>query len=116
MSGNAKGWKLRGEVSWEDAVAKLLPHQRNFMGRPERNVAYVGGMGSGKSVALCMLCIANALRDPGGFSLVGRLNYPALINSTMRIFLELVPERWGDFQPTARIFKFVNGHEVLFHH
>jgi PBSX family phage terminase large subunit len=116
MSGNSKGWKLRGEVSWEDAVAKLLPHQRNFMGRPERNVAYVGGMGSGKSVALCMLCIANALRDPGGFSLVGRLNYPALINSTMRIFLELVPERWGDFQPTARIFKFVNGHEVLFHH
>ena len=112
----AKSWKLHGEISFESAVNGLLPHQKAFIGRPERNAAYVGGMGSGKSVALCLLCILNATRDPGGFSLVGRLNYPALINSTMRIFLELVPEKYGEFQPTAKTFRFINGHEVLFHH
>ncbi len=81
----------------------LLEHQKKFLARTERNAAYVGGMGSGKSVALCILAIWNAMRDPGGFSLVGRLNYPALIESTMRIFLELVPEHYGDFQPTSSI-------------
>ena len=112
----SKSWKLRGEIDWDTAITGLLPHQRAFIGRPERNAAYVGGMGSGKSVALCILCISNALRDPGGFSLVGRLNYPALINSTMRIFIELVPERFGEFHPTAKTFRFFNGHEVVFHH
>src|SRR6266568_4615478 len=112
----AKSWKLRGEINFEQAMDGLLPHQRAFLVRPERNAAYVGGMGSGKSVALCLLAIANAMRDPGGFSLIGRLNYPALENSTMRIFLELVPERFGEFLPTAKIFRFVNDHQIKFHH
>lgn len=109
-------WKVRGEVSWEAAIAGLLPHQKAFLARPERNAAFVGGMGSGKSFVLCLLAIANATRDPNGFSLIARLNYPALINSTMKIFLELVPEHYGTFQPTARVFRFRNGHEIVFHH
>jgi PBSX family phage terminase large subunit len=115
-SSKAKGWKLRGEIDFATAVAKLTDTQKRFLGRAERNAAFVGGMGSGKSVILCLLAIANGMRDPGGFSLIGRLNYPALENSTMRIFLELVPENYGDFLPTAKIFRFVNGHEIKFHH
>jgi PBSX family phage terminase large subunit len=111
-----KDWKIRGECDWNTAYAGLLPHQKLFLGRPERNAAFVGGMGSGKSFVLCMLAILNAMREPDGFSLIARLNYPALINSTMKIFLELVEERWGDFQPTARTFRFVNGHTIVFHH
>jgi len=112
----ATKWKTHGEVSWEAAIAGLLPHQKAFLARPERNAAFVGGMGSGKSFVLCLLAIANATRDPNGFSLIARLNYPALINSTMKIFLELVPEHYGTFQPTARVFRFRNGHEIVFHH
>lgn len=109
-------WKLHGEVNWDQAVAGLLPHQKAFLGRAERNAAFVGGMGSGKSFVLCLLAILNATRDPNGFSLIARLNYPALINSTMKIFLELVPERFGTFHPTNRVFTFRNGHQIVFHH
>ena len=115
MAAAAK-WKLRGDVDWAGAIQRITDKQRAFLGRAERNAAFVGGMGSGKSVILCMLAIANSMHDPGGFSLIARLNYPALENSTMRIFLELVPENYGEFQPTAKIFRFRNGHEIKFHH
>lgn len=113
-----KGWKSEyvGEINWDGAVQGLLPKQKLFLSRAERNVAYVSGMGGGKSIVLCVLAIANAMRDPNGFSLIARLNYPALINSTMKIFLELVPEHYGTWQPTARTFVFRNGHKVVFHH
>lgn len=111
-----KGWKLKGEIDFEGAVSRITEKQKLFLARAERNAAFVGGMGSGKSVVLCLLAILNATRDPNGFSLIARLNYPALENSTMRIFLELVPERYGDFLPTAKIFRFINGHEIKFHH
>lgn len=111
-----KDWKLKGEVDFAGALARITPTQRTFLGRAERNAAFVGGMGSGKSVVLCLHAIMNAMMEPEGFSLIGRLNYPALENSTMRIFLELVPEQYGDFLPTAKIFKFINGHQIKFHH
>lgn len=112
----SKPWKLKGDIDWDGALARITDKQRAFLARPERNAAFVGGMGSGKSVVLCIRAIINAMQDPDGFSLIGRLNYPALENSTMRIFLELMPERWGEWQPTAKIFKFVNGHQIKFHH
>jgi Phage terminase large subunit len=112
----SKSWKLKGEIDFAGALARITDKQKAFLARAERNAAFVGGMGSGKSVVLCVHAITNAMMNPDGFSLIGRLNYPALENSTMRIFLELVPEHYGDFQPTAKIFKFVNGHQIKFHH
>lgn len=106
----------RGEIDFEGAVAKLLPHQRQFIGSPSRNVAYVGGVGSGKTVALCLTAILNGANEPDGFSLIGRLNMPALINSTMKTFLELVPESEGSWKPSEKRYVFRNGHEVAFLH
>lgn len=107
---------FRGEISFEEAVAKLLPHQRQFIGSPSRNVAYVGGVGSGKTVALCLSAILNGANEPDGFSLIGRLNMPALTNSTMKTFLELVHPEDGDWKPSEKRFIFRNGHEVVFLH
>lgn len=112
----AKGWKPRGEIDLDGAIAGLLPYQRQFIGAPNFAVAAVGGQGSGKSVVLCISAILNALRDPGGFSLMGRLNYPALESSTMKTFLELVPERCGDWKPTPKEFHYTNGHVTTFKH
>src|SRR5215472_11814905 len=83
---------------------------------PQPNAAYVGGQGSGKSIALCATAILNAIDDPNGYSLIGRLNMPALETTTMKTFLELVPETWGKWFNSKKVFKFSNGHEVIFKH
>src|SRR5262245_25286840 len=93
-----------------------MPKQREFIGTPAMNAAYVGGVGSGKTVALCTSIILNAGSDPNGFSLCGRLNMPALESSTLKTFLELVPETYGKWEPTAKRFRFANGHELIFKH
>src|SRR5215472_10521618 len=83
---------------------------------PQPNAAYVGGQGSGKSIALCATAILNAIDDPNGYSLIGRLNMPALETTTMKTFLELVPEGMGDWLASKKMFRFSNGHEVIFRH
>lgn len=93
-----------------------MPKQREFLSTPRRAACFCGGVGSGKTVALCTAAILNSAADPNGFSLIGRLNMPALENSTMKSFLELVPETYGKWEPTAKRFRFMNGHEIIFKH
>src|SRR6266700_3557610 len=45
MSTKGKGWKLRGDCDFEAAISRITPHQKLFLARPERNAAFVGGMG-----------------------------------------------------------------------
>ena len=52
--------QFQGELTFEEAAAGLLPHQKQFMTCPALAAALVGGQGSGKSMALCMLAIAAA--------------------------------------------------------
>ena len=86
-----------GEIDIHGVLESLdrMPHQRQFIAAPQQNAAYVGGQGSGKSIALCATAVLNAVDDPNGYSLIGRLNMPALESTTMKTFLELVPEEWG---------------------
>jgi hypothetical protein len=109
----------QGELELADAITGLekMPKQKHFVTANEFAVAYVGGEGAGKSVALCTSCICNAVIEPNGLSLLGRLNSPALEATTMRTFLELVPGDMGEFkQPPNAKWTFNNGHEVLFRH
>jgi len=109
---------LQGEIEFAEAMAGVarMAHQRDFLEAPERHAAFVGGQGSGKSVALCLCAIMHGAADPGGVSLIGRLNMSALEKTTMRTFLELVPESWGQWQPTRRIYELENGHQFVFSH
>lgn len=109
---------LSGELDFKAAVDNLprMPKQRQFVSSNHFATAYVGGQGSGKSVALCTSIILNAANDPNGFSLVGRLNMPALETSTMKTFLEMVPREWGEWYEQKKVFKFENGHETVFKH
>lgn len=109
---------LAGELTFHQFLDGLerMPKQKQFVSASERNVAYVGGMGSGKSVSLVGSAILNAAAEPNGFSLIGRLNMPALESSTMKTFLEMVPEEYGEWQETKKIFTFHNGHQVIFKH
>jgi hypothetical protein len=78
----------QGEVGYDAALAGLMPHQRELIGAKQRLAALVGGQGNGKTVALCLCAILHAYSEPRGYSLIGRLNMPALIKSTMKTFLE----------------------------
>ena len=107
---------VHGEIDFWGAVEGLLPHQRAFLQSDKRNVALVGGVGGGKSIALCIAALLNMAQDPGGFSLIGRLHMPSLQNTTMKTFLELVPDEWGEWKPSEKRFVAANGHEVVFLH
>jgi hypothetical protein len=109
---------LNGELSFHDALDNLerMPKQKELITAMQPYAAYVGGEGSGKSVALMMDCILNAAAEDNGLTLVGRLNANALETSTMRTFLELIPPEYGEWKPTAKEFSFHNGHQVWFRH
>lgn len=109
---------LSGEIDIYGALESLdrMPHQKKFVGAQQPNAAYVGGQGSGKSVALCTAAILNCYAEPGGFSLMGRLNMPALETTTMKTFLEMVPEGYGEWAEAKKTFTFTNRHQVIFKH
>lgn len=109
---------FQGELEWHDLIKNLdrMPKQREFIASKFFGCAYVGGEGSAKSSGLMASCILNAADDPGGMSLVGRLNMPALETTTLQTFLELVPGDWGTWAEAKKIWTFENGHQVLFRH
>lgn len=109
---------IQGEIDIYGVLERLekMPQQRQFISAAQPNAAYVGGQGSGKSIALCATAILNAIDDPNGYSLIGRLNMPALETTTMKTFLELVPEGVGDWLVSKKMFRFSNGHEMIFRH
>ena len=108
----------QGELELKDAIAGLerMPKQKQFVTSSHFASSYVGGEGAGKSVALCTSCICNALIEPNGLSLLGRLNMPALESTTMRTFLELVPADMGEWAEAKKTWTFSNGHPVMFRH
>jgi Phage terminase large subunit len=108
----------QGELEFHDLVKNLdkMEKQKQFMSSPAFGCAYVGGEGSAKSSGLMATCILNAADDPGGMSLVGRLNMAALETTTLQTFLELVPADWGTWAEAKKIWTFENGHQVLFRH
>ncbi|HEY6336932.1 MAG TPA: phage terminase large subunit [Candidatus Sulfotelmatobacter sp.] len=107
-----------GELEWDSFFQNLprMPKQTRFLGATERMAAIVGGRGSGKTVVLCIDAMQTAIGDPGGVSLIGRLNSPALETSTQRIFLELVKPEWGEWLETKKIWQWKNGHQSVFRH
>lgn len=109
---------LSGEIDIYGAIESLdkMPQQKQFIAAQEPNAAYVGGQGSGKSVALCTAAILNSYAEPNGFSLMGRLNMPALETTTMKTFLEMVPGEYGEWAEAKKQFTFHNGHQVIFKH
>lgn len=109
---------ISGELDLEQFLTNLpkMPKQHQFLTSTAPNLALVGGVGCGKTVGLCATAIIRAELEKDGLSLIARLNVPALETSTMRTFLEMVPDGRGEWMPTRKTYRFHNGHEVIFRH
>lgn len=112
---------IQGEVDFPTALAGILPHQKKFIESASKFTAYIGGFGSGKTVAGCLAMILLGRQIPNGLFLVGRYHYPELVDSTRRTFLELFPQEWvadngkGWVESSNRL-RTTNGTEYLFRH
>ena len=72
-----------------------LPKQQEFLDKTldpkgPKFVAYVGGIGSGKSLIGCITMLSQAVLYPGDY-LIGRQFFPELLVTTYKTFLEICP-------------------------
>src|SRR5262249_28897387 len=65
--------------------------QRPFHASPARYKLLLGAAGSGKTVALCMEDILEAMDYPGSQGVVFRRYYPTLRDTTKKTYLEVCP-------------------------
>jgi hypothetical protein len=68
----------------------LLKHQRELIESSERYVAFVGGYGSGKTLAASILAVLLSMTVPGNVGIVARRSYSKLHDSTWRMLLEVL--------------------------
>jgi len=76
-------------LEWE-----LLPKQAQFLEllNEKRYVAYIGGMGSGKTTIGCIAGILETVRVGDNLGLVARRTYRELRDTTRETFLRLIPQ------------------------
>jgi len=100
------------------------PVQAELILAPEYEVAAVTGMGAGKTYAACVAAFRHAVKYPGAFVLVGRLTFRELVDTTKKMFYEMVenkklrsfivkPANW-DYRERTNVVRFKNGAEILF--
>lgn len=93
---------------------ELLPAQRDFVAARERFVAFVGGVGSGKTVAGAVKTLYYAHHHAGALGLVGAPNRTMLRDVTIRSLLELLPEQWvRERRLSEGAITLRNGSEIL---
>jgi hypothetical protein len=92
----------------------LLPAQAEFVAAEERFVAFIGGVGSGKTVAGAVKAIRHAEAHAGAVGLVGAPNRTMLRDVLLPTLLELLPPaaRNGYKQTEGKI-TFANGSVLL---
>lgn len=102
----------------------LNPEQAEFVFSKDRLTGFYGGIGNGKTDGGCLRIMMHSDLWPGNRSVVGRLTYRELKDTTEKSFLDMVAQRnGGSLTPGPYVRKFTqnpdslllrNGSEVLF--
>jgi PBSX family phage terminase large subunit len=98
----------------------ILPNQKEFLEANEKFIALIGGYGSAKTLAVCVLGHLLSVAIPGNMGIVLRRSLPKLNDSTKRIYLEVLqrsgvsykPREMRDGWPGRVVYS--NGSEVVF--
>jgi hypothetical protein len=77
-----------------DGAKKFLEWQIEAINSPAKYLGLVGGVGSGKTLPLCILGLALSIQIPGNRGIVLRRTYQKLHDATETVFLEVL-ERAG---------------------
>lgn len=112
---------IQGEVDLDTALSRInsgeMPIQREFLYCPEKVAAAAGGFRAAKTVTACCWQILLGYQVPNSLHLVGRLNKPALKDTTQRTFMELMPREWvKEWREAESRMVMRNGAEYLFRH
>lgn len=101
-------------IDW--STAKKNPAQLGLLtDTSTRHIAFVGGLGSGKTWSGSMKTILYALAYPGSLILVCAPTYRQMRDSTMREFFKILPnELQESFNKSEFELKLKNGSEILF--
>lgn len=94
-----------------------LPNKwaEKFHSSSNRNCALVGGLGSGKTVAMVEELKALALENPGFTYLIGRKTLPSLRDTTMKTFFARMEDGLiKKYDKTHSIVTLINGSEFIF--
>lgn len=75
-------------------LGQLLPSQAIFVFAPTWLVAYAGGWGTGKTVALCTRILKYVASEPFSRAAILRLHASDLRDTTLPIWDEVVPASW----------------------
>ena len=93
----------------------IEPHQSRFVNSEKKYILNSGGVGSGKSYSIVLKTLKLCLENPGILVLIGAMTYPLLKETTLREFINLVPDDLiGKYNKVHNHFKFINGSEVIF--
>ncbi len=93
---------------------ELLPSQAEFVAAPERFVAFIGGVGSGKTVAGAVKTLGYALGHAGAMGLVGAPNRTVLHDVTARTLIEIAPpDAVRSFSLSKGELILTNGSQIL---
>lgn len=98
----------------------VLPHQEEVIESTARFQAIVGGYGSAKTYAACVLGHLLSVAIPANRGLVGRRSYSKLEDSTLRVYLDVLDRSGVQYTPAEKRnglphrVTYANGSEVLF--
>ena len=92
---------------------KLKPQQFEFIGAPEQFVAYVAGIGTGKTTALIAKAMFHAQESPNNLGLIVRKNFVDLRDSTIRDFEDYTGIKVNRETKEAKLS---NGSVIMFRH
>jgi hypothetical protein len=93
---------------------ELLPAQWEFVGAHERFVAFIGGVGSGKTVAGAIKALRYVLVHPHAVGVVGAPNKTVLRDVTERTVLSLLPKGYATERKGEGVLAFPNESELWF--
>lgn len=93
---------------------ELYPQQVAFVTAEARRVAFVAGIGAGKTLAGCVRALRMAAEWPGSLGLIAAPTYPMLRDATLRTFRRVAGEALVSFNKSEMLATLINGSEILF--
>lgn len=92
-----------------------LPTQRAFHSSDALFRAFVGGFGSGKTLAGCWEALDLSVAYPRNVGLICRKTYRELADSTQRTFMEIVPPQLvASYSKRDEVVTLTNGSQIMF--